>query len=344
MARLRLDPSDEYMHDTEGASNFNESMYFNFYDPGVRLGGFVRLGNRPHEGYAEQTSCLYLPDGRVAFVFQRPEIHTNDAFDAGGCRFDVVRPFAELRVRFEGTGVLLDDPTVMADPKAAFRSSPWADLSLDLRYRGLSPMYGGEPVHDDEAPLLEASDEEPFARGHYEQHVGARGSVRVSDHEWSIDGYGLRDHSWGPRFWQAPWWYRWLTCNVGADFGFMLSIITGRDGRRRRSGMVFEGGAYHLVKDCRVTTEWDGPERYHQRIAASARTDDREYRIAGRVMNLIPLRNRRTTPDGQTLTTRITEGMTEWKVEGRGTGYGLSEYLDQIVDGLPVGVSEEGEG
>jgi len=56
---------------------------------------------------------------------------------------------------------------------------------------------------------------------------------------------------------------------------------------------------------------------------------------------MIPLRNRRTTPDGEQLTTRISEGMTRWQVEGVGTGYGLSEYLDQIVDGVPVGVAEE---
>jgi hypothetical protein len=47
--------------------------------------------------------------------------------------------------------------------------------------------------------------------------------------------------------------------------------------------------------------------------------------VEGRVLSLIPLRNRR---DGHT--TRIGEGMTEWTCEGR-TGYGLSEYLDQIA-------------
>ena len=30
------------------------------------------------------TTCLYLPDGRVAFMYNRPEISDNDAFDAGG--------------------------------------------------------------------------------------------------------------------------------------------------------------------------------------------------------------------------------------------------------------------
>ncbi len=46
--------------------------------------------------------------------------------------------------------------------------------------------------------------------------------------------------------------------------------------------------------------------------------------VEGRVLSMIPLRNRR---DGRT--TRIAEGMTEWRCQGR-TGYGLSEYLDQV--------------
>jgi len=54
-------------------------------------------------------------------------------------------------------------------------------------------------------------------------------------------------------------------------------------------------------------------------------------------MSLIPLRNRRRTPDGEELMTRITEGMTEYRCDGE-VGYGLSEYLDQIVDGEPVGL------
>jgi hypothetical protein len=53
---------------------------------------------------------------------------------------------------------------------------------------------------------------------------------------------------------------------------------------------------------------------------------------------MVPLRNQRKTPEGERLVTRITEGMTEWKCRGK-LGYGLSEYLDQIVDGKPVGAA-----
>ncbi len=33
----------------------------------VGVGGWFRIGNRPNEGHAEMSACVYLPDGRVAF-------------------------------------------------------------------------------------------------------------------------------------------------------------------------------------------------------------------------------------------------------------------------------------
>src|SRR5690348_8905997 len=89
---VRLEPHDDYTHTPGAESNFNESMYFNVYDPAARVGGFFRVGNRVNEGRAEVTVCLYLPDGRVAFTYIRPRISDNDSFDAAGLRFEVLEP------------------------------------------------------------------------------------------------------------------------------------------------------------------------------------------------------------------------------------------------------------
>jgi hypothetical protein len=40
------------------------------------------------------------------------------------------------------------------------------------------------------------------------------------------------------------------------------------------------------------------------------------------------------------MVTRISEGLTEWTLSDGRVGYGLSEYLDQIVDDQPVGLAE----
>lgn len=324
---LRLEPDDEYTHEVDADSRFNESMYFNAYDPAQGVGGFFRVGNRPNEGYAEMTVCLYLPGGAVGFIYARPEIGGNDGFDAGGLRFEVREPFKSLRVVYHGKLALLDDPLAMRDPKAAFTGSPHLECSVELDYRGLSPMLGGEA----QGPFAETDLLSDFARGHYEQHVGARGRIACGPDGWDLDGFGLRDHSWGPRSWQAPRWYRWLTCNAGAEDGFMVSIIATRDGSVRRSGVVFENGDYIPIVDAEIETTWTD-ESHQRELRCVARTAERDVEIIGSVMSLIPLRNRR---DGEV--TRIGEGMTEYRWEGK-TGYGLSEYLDQIENGRPVGV------
>jgi hypothetical protein len=335
---VRLEPADEYTHELGPEPNFNESMYINVFDPAEKLGGFFRLGNRANEGYAEMTVCLYLPDGRVGFMFKRPTISDNDRLDAGGLTWTIVTPFEELRVDYVGRVVVLDDPKQMADPKAAFTANPHVECEAHLTFtgQGRRSMFGGEPEERHETPG------EEFARGHYEQLVVGRGSIRVGDQEWAVDGFGLRDHSWGPRYWQAPWYYRWLTANVGADFGFMASRVARKDGPGTRGGFVWEDGKLHLCDGLELRTACEGDESYHQRIEAVLRSSrsGKEWSFTGEVMNLIPLRNRRQSPDGEWLMTRISEGMTRWTMADGREGYGLSEYLDQIVDGQPVGIAE----
>ena len=143
----------------------------------------------------------------------------------------------------------------------------------------------------------------------------------------------------GPRYWQAPWYYRWLTANVDRDFGFMASRVAKKDGPGTRGGFVWENGQLHLCDHVEIVTEPRGDEAYHDRIEGVLRSSrsGREWRFSGEALSLIPLRNRRQTPDGEWLQTRISEAYTRWSVEsgefaGR-TGYGMSEYLDQIVDG-----------
>lgn len=337
---VRLLPEDEYMHDPADDHTFNESMYFNCYDPDAQLGAFFRIGNRPNEGTGEVTVCVYLPDGRVGFMFQRPEVRSNERFDAGGLAFSVQTPFEALTVTYSGKLVMLDDPLAMAEPKRAFTENPWVSCEVELAYRGTGPMFGGEDPDRVERPG------EEFARGHYEQLVGAKGVIRIGDASFPVSGYGLRDHSWGPRTWQAPWYYRWLTGNAGADFGFMASRVARRDGGGTRGGFVVEHGEMHWCDLVELSTTWSA-DNYQESLTATLRSGSRSWTVSGRVLSLIPLRNRREAPSGELLVTRIAEGLTEWTVRSGGdessparVGYGLSEYLDQIIDGQPVGVAE----
>jgi hypothetical protein len=333
----------------ETASNFNESRYYNWFDPraaadgngnGARrgVGGWVRMGNRPNEGYAEMTVCLYLPDGRVAFMFGRPRIEGHEAHDAGGLRFEVVAPYEEHHIAYDGKVCVLAEPRDMAEPKTAFHDNPLESCSIDLQLRAVARPWGGEPEWEEGEERPDLDPEKMFARGHTEQHMAITGTVTVGSETYAItDGLGLRDHSWGPRFWQNVWWYRWLTVNLGPGLGFALTVSGAEEDpdARHVHGFLYDVDRYgddHWVpiRDCRLSSAYDDdwfPVTNH----ASVVTDDHVYEVDGDVWSNIPLRNRR---DG--MVTRITEGMTRWSCGDR-QGAGLSEYLDQIIDETPVG-------
>ena len=79
------------------------------------------------------------------------------------------------------------------------------------------------------------------------------------------------------------------------------------------------------IKGVEIETDFVGDPQVHHRLRVRLEcVNGEQLEVEGRVLSLIPLRNRK---EGST--TRISEGMTEWRMEGR-TGFGLSEYLDQL--------------
>ena len=109
---------------------------------------------------------------------------------------------------------------------------------------------------------------------------------------------------------------------------------------------MWENGVMHPCDDVQISTETRDAEHYHDRIEGTIRSSrsDREWNFTGEALSLIPLPNRRQTPDGDWLQTRISEAYTKWTIHsgdyaGR-IGFGMSEYLDQIIDDQPVGLAE----
>jgi hypothetical protein len=326
-------PEDDAMHEVEAASNFNESAYYNFFDWKKRVGGWVRIGNRPNEGYAETSVCFYEPDGSASFMWKKPEIHGNAAHDAGGLRFEVIERWKQHRVTYRGGACVMKDPLDMADPSAAFRSNPHEKIDLDIRWLGISPGWGGEPRRRRADGTYEsAAKGEPgaqFARGHFEQHGAAQGRLRIGDREYTIDGFGLRDHSWGPRYWQNTGYYRWLTMSFGEDLGLM-GLVSERSGGDSSHGFLWEKGKPNVtIEKVELETHFAGEQQVHERMRVRLHPKGRAapLEVTGRVLSLVPCRNRRAG-----WVTRISEGMPEWRIGDR-VGYGMSEYLDHLQKG-----------
>lgn len=339
---LRLDPRDEYTHTPEAASNYNESMYFNAFDTQRGIGLWVRIGNRPNEGHAEMTACVYLPDGRVGFMFSRPKIENNDAMEAAGMRFEVVEPFKRLRVTYEGELLIMDDPLAMADPSAAFKRYPKRAASIALDFEGVSPMHGGEIVTKDGQPIV-LDPEHAVYRGHTEQNMAVNGHVTVDGQRHEvIGGTGYRDKSWGPRHWHSFFWYKWLPVTFDRDCGVLLSIKGDpKGGPNRVSGNVLRNGVYEAVVDGRIETDYD-EAWYPRALTAWVKTSQGEYTIEARVLRTVPLRHRRVGSGDAGNYTRITESISEYRFEGR-TALGMTEFCDVMEGGVPISEKSRGK-
>ena len=308
-------PEDDYTHPLGPEENFNESVYFNFFDATHNRGGFIRMGNRANEGYAEMTVIVYNDDGSAFFNYKKPEISHNDGWNAGGAKIEVLVAGEKIRTTYEGSALYMANPTDMKDPSKAFKSNPFRKLKIELVHDGVGPIYGhvGEP-----------GDGNDFARAHYEQHMKVSGTIQIEgEAPILINGHGLRDHSWGPRYWQSIRSYRWITGNYGDDLGMVLSIVGDRKG-----GMFHKGDEFIRVTDLDLSVNFEPDSRFHKDFTAKVKLENGDKHIVqGKVQGFIPLRNRRSEQ-----MTYIGEGMTQYTLDGERVGYGLSEFLDQPDD------------
>jgi hypothetical protein len=150
-----------------------------------------------------------------------------------------------------------------------------------------------------------------FAKGHLEQlgHAVCALTIEGTAYDFQFDGLGLRDPNWGPRYWQAPKYHRWLTLNFDEGLGAMASITVNRDGSEHSGGfLVRKGQPTVTISKVDIETEFTGEQQLHDflKLTCTTEHDGAPIVITGTVRSMIPLRYRRAG-----IVTRIAEGMTE---------------------------------
>jgi hypothetical protein len=331
--------AEESMHDPTDDPQFNESMYFNMADQsGSGFACLIRMGNRVNEGHAEVTVLVYLPDGSAPVHIERAAIADNAKFYAGGLRIAVVDPFERMTVSYAGDAHLLPRGQELIDPKAAFTTSPVVPMTIDLAFDTIGALYGmsgSDDGLDDEGLGGIEGAEDDISAGHYQGACAVSGSIVVAGAEYPVAATGFRDHSWGPRRWTAPSWWRWCSC-IFDDSTAVIGWLT-RVGNSRPpgNGAVIDDGRLHLIRGLNFRSSY-GPEPYYPEHAEiTVTTDEREYVVHCETLpNKIPLRHR-----SESYTARIAEVLGRFELEGR-VGYGFMEYHDLLIDGIPAGMSE----
>lgn len=349
-------PEDDYCHRPGPEENYNESVYYNFFDREKTLGGFVRIGNRVNEGQAEMTVCLYQPNGSVLFTYKKPKITSNNGWCAGGLQVDTLQGLKKNNTVYRGRLMNLIDPMAMLNPKEVYSkgNTPLVEANLSIQHIACGSTWGYSAdnywatLTPAEAQKARAENTNNFARNHYELFSHINGTLTIEGTTLKLNGNGLRDHSWGPRYWSQTKSYRFITGSFGDNLGFTVSTI----GDSSHGAIQLGPDRILRIRSASLKTSYTGSEadevwegierppsvqRHHQEFELEVRTSDKDgvvLRMKGFVIGFIPLRSRRKGEH-----TYIGEGMTRYELvshEGLHdtlltsmTGFGMSEYLDQ---------------
>jgi len=184
--------------------------------------------------------CTFPAVTRILTKASTRTVLTSKAESVAGCvsatgytkvmlEYEVTEPLRSVDMRYDGEVLVLDDPELLRDPRRLFSEAPRQPCAVEFSLEGLSPVHGGEPVTADQQTMYGRD----FSLGHFFQHTRTTGTIRVGADEWSIDGLGWRDHSWGPRHWTNINFYRLFIANFGEDFGITVLKITDREARDR---------------------------------------------------------------------------------------------------------------
>ncbi|MDB6100229.1 MAG: hypothetical protein JWO52_228 [Gammaproteobacteria bacterium] len=314
-----LDLRDELMHPVTDEPAFNESMMFNFFDNSQLIGGFMRIGNRPNEGHAEMTFCLFLRDGELLMQWGRPAIGSNEEFAAAGLRFNVLEPGRRLQVRFQGSAVRIDDPYTMKNPGKALRENPTVAVDLALDIFNTGPMIGSASGDPRGAVIF------LDGVGHYQQPIGARGRLSVAEDHWNLEMLGARDHSWGRRVWSSIHRDRSIWVTFGPD----LAVICCKTWLEPEPppdvmGCIVEGGRVTALRRVEMQSRFKLDTHYHESVRVQIEdVEGRALELVGEVLAYVPLRHR--FPGKETVF--LGQAITRFTANGR-SALGLSEYFD----------------
>jgi hypothetical protein len=325
-------PVHEYRHEPDETPSYNESTYYNFASPGSGVVGWLRIAVQPNRPAGQATALIFLPEGETLMTFLRVTDSDPSALAVGPIAIEVGEPHRRQRLTFDGPVSVFSDPRALSDPGPAFRAAPLADLHIDLTITGNGDSFGASG--EDRANILEES----MALGHYEQFVLNDGTLRVGDREYPIDGGGLRDHSWGPRDWAGPLYYRWISASFDDGLAIMGLEVAQPDGAFTRRAAIVSGGVAAEAEISDVTVEWTD-DGFCRVLTCQLKSGQGDLTLTGTVREptqFVPLRHHRPAEGTSKGVMRIGYSSYEFTLDDGRRGLGIVEVHDRLIDGLPI--------
>ncbi len=320
------------MHGVGDDPAWSESYYFNFVDPTSKLGMFTRMGFRPGSGWADALHVVYLAGQRVAFTYGRRDISApltqyEGDLNVGHLSLECVEPHVSWRIGYDGPAQDISDAEILLQ-RSKLRPTGWftpANLQMELSFDCITaPHYAGQGE-----------------RGHFEQSGRVSGTIQLDEQVWRVNGYGVRDKSWGPRDWGAGQrgqepataksdtptpFVNWFSMNFGENAALGGSCFRTNSGTLRGAGWLQRGGESLNLEDVEITSNYKPNSIVHTDLVLTAKTETGEpLEIEGKVLSVCPTKI--AMPNGATF---VNEGLAEFRW-GDQVGYGIAEHWHAVT-------------
>jgi hypothetical protein len=237
--QARLELSDELPHEPGPDALWQESVVLLFQDVDQDIGGYIRVSHHPNISKAGCTLGIVAPG---PWYSRR----TDTA---------VMNPGDRSRTGYAAEDFL----TVTFDEDTSRWRAEDESCSIDLHVTNTQPLYDTWVLSG-----LTGAFRDSFAPRHTETPGTIRGSIRIEDTRWTINGFAYRDHSWGLRNHENPAAalanFFWLTGSFGPDFVFQVTEMVDQRGVRTPLGYIIVDGEPDIphVLDASFELELDG--------------------------------------------------------------------------------------
>ncbi|WP_156767157.1 hypothetical protein [Mycobacterium sp. E796] len=219
---------------------FSENFWFVGYDHDSGVGHYLHLG-ADSTNFAVWIEQIVLAVGSEQLYFHWGYGGERSPDKVAGPRMLLhnIEPFHKWHLSYDGPAA----PVTLSALKSGLvsrQSTETEHIVVDLDVVTVAPVFlaaaGGERAEPYEGQAFSS---------HYEQMYRLSGTVTINGHQHSVNGFGLRDHSRGPRD-LTGWGTHAL---IGGAFpsgrAFGLFVVIGRDGTiRLEEGYLYEDGKY----------------------------------------------------------------------------------------------------
>lgn len=235
----------------KGEPLWNQSYYFNAYDPKSRIGCFIRIGLLEHSNQANSWLIVFK-DGLPVFTRTNLQLPYTAERPAGGMHIagmhvEVLEPLRKARIRFDER-----------------------DFAMDLVWEATADLSDSIAMSKGHSGTFA----EEIADFHLEGPCKVGGHITVRGERMSLQGTGIRDVSAGVRNWDSLRHYRlaWPVFDNDTVFCGIRGVST--KGASAYMRMYYDGTKWLKVSEIQDHNDYDPADPFSVREMRWSFTDE----------------------------------------------------------------------